>query len=415
MDVRGLQHWPNRQSGIAARGANEWLVPILPVLGALLALLVFATVSNVPARADGTFTITLAGTQQLSKTSTAADGTTARRVSYALKTSDGFPRLAIAVTQGRETLYPDGQTKTVTGPNGGRIQVAGIIQATGSAIDPVGGTKLFDVQLRGAILPDHSELLRFSSPASDTTSQLTITVSFPSSEDTGVSGQASGALTLAPSTDPAVVAHVWGTSVAPADQASADPTLWYLTRGAAATAYVLLAAVVALGIALGFQGFAGLVRAWRILDLHQVLTLVMLSFVALHLVTLVLDPFKPFTLLQIAWPLGEAYRPLWTALGVLALYLLLVVAASSYLRRALGNRAWFALHLLSYPVFVLLTLHGIFTGTDTTTPWMLGIYTAASALVLLLTLARIYVALAGQRAGREPAAAQALDPASARR
>jgi predicted ferric reductase len=193
-----------------------------------------------------------------------------------------------------------------------------------------------------------------------------------------------------------------------------DPTLWYITRAAAATAYALLVAVVALGIALGFRGFEGMVRGWRIYDLHQVLTLVMLGFTGLHLATLFLDPFKPFTLVQLAWPLAETYRSLWTALGVLALYLLLLVTASSYLRRALGNRMWLLLHLLSYVAFVLVTLHGIFVGTDTTTPWMLGIYTGSSALVLLLTLGRIYLALS---AGRERSrlARQVAGPSGAQR
>lgn len=193
-----------------------------------------------------------------------------------------------------------------------------------------------------------------------------------------------------------------------------DPTLWYITRAAAATAYALLVAVVALGIALGFRGFEGMVRGWRIYDLHQVLTLVMLGFTGLHLATLFFDPFKPFALVQLAWPLAEAYRPLWTALGVLALYLLLLVTASSYLRRALGNQMWFLLHLLSYAAFILVTLHGIFGGTDTTTPWMLGIYTGSSALVLLLTLGRVYLALGASRQ-RSQASRQAVGPSGAQR
>jgi sulfoxide reductase heme-binding subunit YedZ len=216
-----------------------------------------------------------------------------------------------------------------------------------------------------------------------------------------VSGAAGGSLVLAPGTSSDIVAHVWGATAAPSAPAApsandADPTLWYITRGAAITAYVLLVAVVALGIALGFRGFEGLVRGWRILDLHQVLTLAMLAFVGLHLVTLFLDPFKSFSLLQLLWPLGETYRPVWTVLGVLALYLLLAGTASSYLRRELGQRVWFALHLTSYVAFVLLTLHGFFGGTDSGTPWMLGIYAGASALVVLLTLGRVYVALSSR-------------------
>jgi hypothetical protein len=355
--------------------------------------------------ADGAFNITLSGTQRIGSSTTGANGVTARRVEYSLRTSDGYPRLAINVSQAREMLLPDGQTKTVAGPNGGQITVIGTLAGDGTANDPIGGTLLFNLRLVGAMLPDHSVALRLTSPASDASSNLTLTVTFPSSEVGPVAGPANGSLTLAPGTSADIIAHVWGSAPAPSMPAATndDPTLWYLTRGAGATAYVLLVAVVALGIALGFRGFAGMVRAWRILDLHQVLTLAMLAFVGLHLVTLFLDPFKPFTLPQLLWPLGETYRPVWTALGVLALYLLLAITLSSYVRREVGQRFWFVAHLTSYIAFVLLTLHGFYGGTDSDTPWMLGIYIGASALVLLLTFGRVYFALTSRGGHAAPA------------
>lgn len=177
-----------------------------------------------------------------------------------------------------------------------------------------------------------------------------------------------------------------------------DPTLWYLTRGAATTAYLLLAVVVGLGTSLGVRAFEGVMRGWRVLDLHQTLTLVMLAFVGLHLTTLVLDPFKPFAVAQVVWPFAETYRPVAVALGVLSLYLLVVVTITSYVRSALSTSAWHGIHLTSYVAFVLLTIHGLLTGTDSQTPWMLGLYFGAGAMVLWLTLARIYFAVRHARA-----------------
>jgi len=387
------------------------------LVGVLAALLLAVGICGLtPARAAGDFHIVLTGTQRISKAATTSDGSTSRRVDLSLHTTDGYPRLAINVGQARETLLPEGQTKAVAGPNGGQIEAIGTLDGQGSASDPTGGTPLFDLRLRGAILADHTLALGFTSPATDTSSHLSLIAAFPSSEDASLQGAATGTLVLAPDTDAGIVAHVWGGPAAAPPAPKDDPTLWYLTRGAASTAYLLLVAVVALGIALGFRGFEGLLRGWRALDLHQALTLLMLAFVGLHLATLFLDPFKPFTLLQLAWPLAETYRPIWTALGVLALYLLLAVTASSYLRRALGNRAWFALHLTSYVAFVLLTLHGIFAGTDSATPWMLGVYVGSGALVLLLTLARVYFALAARRDRPRPALpSETPGPVEARR
>jgi sulfoxide reductase heme-binding subunit YedZ len=179
-----------------------------------------------------------------------------------------------------------------------------------------------------------------------------------------------------------------------------DPTLWYVTRGAAATAYLLLTAVMAFGVILSFRGFEGILRGWRVYDLHQVLTLLLLGFIALHLVTLYLDPFEPFSLLKLVWPFAETYRPLGTALGVLTLYLLALVAFSSWARRLLNARLWFLLHLTSYLAFILVTIHGLLSGADSQTPWMLGVYTGASALVALLTLGRVYFAAQGARLRR---------------
>jgi methionine sulfoxide reductase heme-binding subunit len=115
----------------------------------------------------------------------------------------------------------------------------------------------------------------------------------------------------------------------------------------------------------------------------------MLAFVALHLLTLLLDPLKPFSVVELVWPLAETYRPVWAALGVLGLYLLLAILATSWLRRTLGARTGRAIHLTSYAAFVLLTLHGLFFGTDARTPWVLGVYGGACGMVLWLTAARI--------------------------
>jgi len=183
-----------------------------------------------------------------------------------------------------------------------------------------------------------------------------------------------------------------------------DPTLWYVTRGAAATAYLLLTAVTAFGIILSFRGLEGLMRGWRVYDLHQVLTLLLLGFVGLHLVTLYFDPYEPFGPLKLIWPFAETYRPLGTALGVLSLYLLILVALSSWARRLLSARLWYLLHLISYVAFILVTIHGLLSGADSQTPWMLGVYTGSSALVIFLTLGRIYFAAQAARERRKRSA-----------
>ena len=75
------------------------------------------------------------------------------------------------------------------------------------------------------------------------------------------------------------------------------------------------------------------------------------------------------------------YRPLWSAFGVLAAELMLLVYASSALRRRIGIRAWRRLHWLTYAVFALATVHGLAAGTDGGRPWALALYGGAVGAV----------------------------------
>lgn len=123
---------------------------------------------------------------------------------------------------------------------------------------------------------------------------------------------------------------------------------------------------------------------------HQILAVLTIAFVALHLATLVLDPLIAFSVINLLLPIAEPYRPLATDLGVLALYALAIVALSSWLRGRLRYAHWRRLHYVSFVTFVLVTLHGLLVGTDTSTLWMRAAYLFGSGTVLLLVLAQLF-------------------------
>ena len=75
------------------------------------------------------------------------------------------------------------------------------------------------------------------------------------------------------------------------------------------------------------------------------------------------------------------YRPLWTACGVLALDLMMLVILSFPLRKRIGMKAWRRLHWATYAIFGLATLHGLAAGTDTPTPWAFSLYVGAVGAV----------------------------------
>jgi predicted ferric reductase len=175
-------------------------------------------------------------------------------------------------------------------------------------------------------------------------------------------------------------------------RAAADPSLWYVTRAAGISAYVLLAGTVALGLIRTIQRTAKSRHASALAlvdEAHQFAALLAVAFVVVHLVALVFDPVLPFTLSNLLLPFDEPYRATATALGVLGLYALGVVALSSWVRRALPYRFWRWLHGVSFVTFALVTLHGILAGTDSGQPWMALVYWVAVILVGLLSLVRL--------------------------
>jgi predicted ferric reductase len=174
-----------------------------------------------------------------------------------------------------------------------------------------------------------------------------------------------------------------------------SPTLWYVTRATAVSAYIALTLSVALGM-MRTIARRSRERLSRVVDdLHQFVSTLAGLFVLGHLVALLLDPFLPFSLLNLLVPVAEPYRPLAVALGVFSLYAMVLLLFSSWLRRHLPYGLWRFLHYISFAAFVLVTAHGWLAGSDSGEPWMRGVYGFATAAILFLTLARLLMRPSG--------------------
>ena len=165
--------------------------------------------------------------------------------------------------------------------------------------------------------------------------------------------------------------------------------LWYATRGAGAMTLVLLTASVVLGI--------GEVRRWQpagaprfaVAALHRSISLLALTFLAIHVVTTLLDPFPKIGIVNAAVPLATDYRPLWMGLGTLSSDLLVAVAITSLLRRRLGYRTWRGVHWTAYACWPTAILHGLGTGSDAKATWLLALTLACVAAVVIALANRL--------------------------
>lgn len=173
---------------------------------------------------------------------------------------------------------------------------------------------------------------------------------------------------------------------------TSSPVDWYAARAAGIAAYVVLTAVIAFGLALSSRSPGRRWRRWpafAVEDVHRFGGLLVGSFIGLHVVTIAIDSFTPFSFTQLAVPFGSGYRPLWTGLGIAAAELLAALAIANHYRRLMPYRWWRATHYANFAVWIAATLHGVGAGSDRHAPWMLAVYAGSTALVGGLLLWRI--------------------------
>ncbi|WIG60808.1 MAG: hypothetical protein OJF49_003556 [Ktedonobacterales bacterium] len=173
--------------------------------------------------------------------------------------------------------------------------------------------------------------------------------------------------------------------------AQSSTTLWYVTRATALAAYVTLSASVILGMLRTIARRASERVSWRVDELHQFIATLAGVFVLGHLLALKFDSYLPFSLANLLLPINEPYRPTAVVVGVFALYTLVPILLTSWLRRRMRYGVWRAVHYISFVCFVLVTIHGWLAGSDSGEPWMRAIYAGASAMVVFLLLARLFV------------------------
>lgn len=161
--------------------------------------------------------------------------------------------------------------------------------------------------------------------------------------------------------------------------------LWYITRATGVVALVLLTIGMALGllVTVRFEG-----RQWPryiTIGLHRNMSLLALAFTAVHVLTTITDNFVPIDLQDAFIPFISPYRPLWLGLGAVAFDLLIALTVTSLLRARLGYRPWRLVHWTAYLCWPVAVLHGLGTGSDTRTRWVLLVTLLCVAVIAVLT------------------------------
>ena len=184
---------------------------------------------------------------------------------------------------------------------------------------------------------------------------------------------------------------------------SGPSPLWYATRATGVMALVLLTATVALGVAgvsrLSAPNWPRVITA----GLHKNISLLVVGFVVVHVLTTVLDSFVSISLTAAIIPFVSSYRTFWVGLGAIAFDMILALVITSLFRARLSYRAWRAVHWLEYECWPIALWHGLGTGTDTKLPLLLAIDALCVLVVAGALIWRVHLLAPG--AGRAAAMA----------
>ncbi len=173
--------------------------------------------------------------------------------------------------------------------------------------------------------------------------------------------------------------------------------MWYVTRAAGLISYLLLWLSTVWGLAVSSKVFDPVLHRMFTYDFHQFLSLLAIGFVILHIVVLLADQYLPFSVAQILVPFAAPYRPVWVGFGTIGLYLTLLVSATFYIRKWIGQKTFRTIHLVSYLAFIAAAAHGLFSGTDSPLLTVQVMYLVTSLSVVFLTVYRVVTSKRLQR------------------
>ncbi len=191
-------------------------------------------------------------------------------------------------------------------------------------------------------------------------------------------------------------------AVARALDEQAGSLAWFASRTAGFLAYLAIVGSVGYGLLLSTGALDVIAHRPISFTLHRDLALAGLVLSAVHGGLLILDSTIPFSIGQLVIPFASPYQPFWVGMGQLGFLLTIVVVASFWLRRRIGQRTWRLLHYGTFAIFVFTTAHGLASGTDSAALWAWWIYVGSAALVTGLLVTRIALSLATRRSVTRP-------------
>lgn len=149
--------------------------------------------------------------------------------------------------------------------------------------------------------------------------------------------------------------------------------LWYTTRASGIVTLVLLTVTMILGLTTTSRARSRNWPGFAQQELHRRISILAVVFLAIHVLTSVMDTYVHIGWFAIVVPFTSPYGRFWVALGTIALDLTIAVFVSSLLRAHLKPGTWRGIHWLAYASWPVALAHTFGMGTDSREHWVIAL------------------------------------------
>lgn len=164
---------------------------------------------------------------------------------------------------------------------------------------------------------------------------------------------------------------------------------WLISRASGVVSLVLVTLSVLMGLSMAARTLRrpGLKRT--VVRLHEQVAITALCAIAVHGFSLLGDRWLRPGLRGITIPFAMSYRPMFTGIGIVAGYLVVLVGPSFYLRRRIGAARWRKVHRVSLAIWVLSVVHTLGAGSDSPKLWLRCVVLTPTAPIVYLLVLRV--------------------------
>jgi sulfoxide reductase heme-binding subunit YedZ len=169
------------------------------------------------------------------------------------------------------------------------------------------------------------------------------------------------------------------------------PHLFWITSRAAGTAALVLSSVgTSVGLVMGGRLMRG--RGPDLRVLHEALSLATIVALVVHALSLVGDKFLHPSVADVTIPFVSGYKSLWTTIGIVGAWGMIVLGLSYYARAKIGQQRWRFLHRFTAIAWILGVVHTLGEGTDAGQTWFLVMTAIVAVPAAILLVARWLIA-----------------------